>query len=839
MGTVFLLGATWLEKRQLELRWFSVAIANIIFLIIFAIELFQNYEENLTLHPWIKIVTHSLVLLMGIYLGVVLLFYAIPVAINIIIWLGNFIVAFFSFEWMEGFFRALSRDGGYLFYGLIMLGFSFILFMFTCTLFVGMPFVLTTLYVVLGLKTFKEFAQKYSKPTATTITTATIGIWMVLLFSFNQQPQVQAFNLLDKNPQNRQELLANSETIRKGLVNANLSAYRYLSTVEDNNHIYAMYKSLNFNDSVSVFLQQTYNKLFAPFLYQGSREDAKESVPLYAKLFDAPLQKAERKSVRHAIKSTSIIDEAKAGLLNIDQKKVWLEKQEVTVNPQGNWADVEIHEVYNNQTPDVEEIFYYFSLPESSSITGLWLGKSDQLDDRFAFVVSPRGAAQEVYNNQVRRTRPVDPALLEQVGVGQYRLRAFPVPPRLSSQNISNLEGQAKMHLWLTYKVMKQDQGWPLPKLAEKRNIFWTNKTKRVRNGQRQLFFSDVWLEDFWQDQQNGERQSHQINLGNGYGVDVKPLSNQDYALPNNQKYAVILDTSYSMGNHRQEVQETFAWWQKNLTGNDVDLYITDVEGKKAQLLDDINALDVEKQLFYGSLQTEDMLKQFQQLSRGSNYDAILLVTDEGSYELSDDKQKIGEVNAPLWMIHLGGEFPRAYNDTVLQAIQNSHGGVAENVVTVMKRLATEQKNGASVVDNYSWTVVQNTDEDAKVSNNSIEPITARQLVYYLSQNGENPLSLPELDGIHQVAKDYKIVTPYSSMIVLVNDQQREQLRIAEAKKDRFDREVEKGFEDLNKPFSPMEVSGVPEPDVWILLGIVILALLVIFQRQKKANIVD
>jgi len=64
-------------------------------------------------------------------------------------------------------------------------------------------------------------------------------------------------------------------------------------------------------------------------------------------------------------------------------------------------------------------------------------------------------------------------------------------------------------------------------------------------------------------------------------------------------------------------------------------------------------------------------------------------------------------------------------------------------------------------------------------------------------------------------------------MIVLVNDQQREQLKAAEARTDRFEREVETGTEQLETPFNPFEaaeVSGVPEPDLWILLGMVMQA---------------
>jgi putative PEP-CTERM system integral membrane protein len=790
---------------------------------IFAVDIFKHHQGNVQIHPWVEIT--------------VLLFYAIPVAVSIVIWIGQLIVAFFSFQWVEYFIDNIFRNS-YWISGLILLFLSFILFGFTCTLFVGMPFALISLYVSLGLNTLKEFAQQYGKTITIGLATAVITIWMSLLFTFNQQPQVKAFELLAKTPQNREELLASTQIIRKGLVNANLSAYRYLSTVEDNDHIYAIYNKLGLNKEVSTFLQQTYNKLLAPFLYQGSKEDIQKSASLYAEILDTPLQKAERNSVRHAIKSTSIIDEAKAGLLNIDEKKVWLEKQEVSVKPQGDWADIEIHEVYNNQTPDEEEIFYYFSLPESAAITGLWLGDTDDLNKRFPFQVSPRGAAQEVYNAQVNRVRPVDPALLEQVGVGQYRLRAFPVPPRISSGDIRNLEGQRKMHLWLTYKVMKQEGGWALPKLAERRNIYWTKWTQRIRNGKRQWWFPDVWLEDAWQDKQSSERKPYQVALSNNYLVEAKPLASQDYSLPSQQKYAVILDTSYSVTAHRQEIEDTLAWWRRNLVNNDVDLYITDVEANKAKLLDDISAFNANQQLFYGSLQTQDMLIQFDRLKGNREYNAVLLVTDEGSYELADDEQKIPEMKAPLWMVHLGGNFPRAYDDNTLQAIQNSQGGVAPNVETVIRRLATEEASDIAVVDGYSWQVVKS--ESANVNTNQgIEPITARQLVYYLSRGGNQKLSLPELDNIHQVAKNYQIVTPYSSMIVLVNDQQREQLRLAEERDDRFNREVEKGFEDLNTPFNPLadntqeEVSGVPEPDIFVLFALVVLALGVVFIQQK------
>ena len=143
--------------------------------------------------------------------------------------------------------------------------------------------------------------------------------------------------------------------------------------------------------------------------------------------------------------------------------------------------------MYENKTPQRQEIFYYFSLPENATVTGLWLGESPDKDKRQAYAVSPRGAAQKVYKEQVRER--VDPALLEQVGPRQYRLRAFPIPPsqlpphinRFLRRGISTqqpLQEQPKMHLWLTYSVLNDGTAPVFPDLLEKRNVYWTDIAK-------------------------------------------------------------------------------------------------------------------------------------------------------------------------------------------------------------------------------------------------------------------------------------------------------------------------------------------------------------------------
>jgi putative PEP-CTERM system integral membrane protein len=135
-------------------------------------------------------------------------------------------------------------------------------------------------------------------------------------------------------------------------------------------------------------------------------------------------------------------------------------------------------------------------------------------------------------------------------------------------------------------------------------------------------------------------------------------------------------------------------------------------------------------------------------------------------------------------------------------------------------------------VDGYAWSMAKTPSETTV--KNSFEPLAARQLVKGLSQQiqGDN---LAQLDAIHAIAKTYKLVTPYSSMIVLVNDQQREALKQAEAETDRFDRKVEDGQEQLNQPNNPLSVA-VPEPVNGMIVGSLAIALILFLKRQQGLN---
>jgi putative PEP-CTERM system integral membrane protein len=704
---------------------------------------------------------------------------------------------------------------------------------------VTLPLGMVRMYLRSRSETLKQLGTRYGEWRVRAFTDVIFAGWLLTFLLLQQQPQVVAFRLLSNPPQTdaqRQALLQKSNTIRTGLLNAYLSPYRYPRL--ENTAMRDLYQTtLRFPQTTAQIVQHWFNFLTAPFTYQGTAADVDKAAQLYAQFFDAPILRKENPAIQKALQSTFDRSGAKAGLDNINQKRVWLEQQNITVTPHGDWADVEIHEVYQNKTTVAEEILYYFSLPESAAITGVWLSDDANVPKKYPFVISPRGAAQQVYNNQV--VRNVDPALLEQVGPQQYRLRAFPVPPKGQTFLANGIwtDQPTKMYLWFSYKVLKQEAGWRLPELREQRNIFWTKATKRVINGKK-VSGSNQWLPATLPADKTPAT-AHQMTLPWGARVLATPFAKNDYQLPQGKRFAVILDSSYSMKAHRQQVTDTFRWLKDNiLKQNIADLYLTKAE-TNPQRLDNFGSFDPQKVLFYGMVQPKDMLAQFQQLRGNTNYDAIVVITDPGSYELNSDRNLPGAMPAPVWFVHLGG-LAFGYDDATLKAIQDSDGGVATEVQTVMQRIGTQPSRGMgtsflNLVDGYAWYLTKDDVYDIEPANEGFGALAARQWATHLSRYLQ-PDEMKELDAIHATAKQYGIVTPYSSMIVLVNDQQRQQLKYAEQQGDRFDREVED--QQLPQPNSNI-ISGVPEPAEWLLLIVGAVALWGVYQYQQDLRILN
>jgi putative PEP-CTERM system integral membrane protein len=688
----------------------------------------------------------------------------------------------------------------------------------------SLPFGMVFVAQKLWWQNLQQSIERYGKLQIQVLLGGLAIFWLGMFIACQQQPQLDAFSMLKQQPIDRSANLQKSAQIRQGLLNAYLADYRYLP---NNEMVLKAYNWLKFPDPLAEGIQSAYDLLIEPFTYQGNRLDQGEAAKLYADFFDMPILRGERDTIRHAVESNFNRSEVNAGLLSVNTKRVLLAQQQVKISPHGDWADVELHEVYENQTFDREEIFYYFSLPESATVTGIWLGETEDRYLSSPFQISTRGAAQKVYKQEVQRR--VDPALLEQVGPQNYRLRVYPV-----------LHGQA-MHMWMTYKVMKQNNSWLLPHLNEQRNVYWNQQTSRTIDGKSVTVADNQWLPVSISADKSAP-EVHQLTLPNGNNIIAKPFDPNGYKLPQNQRLAIVLDSSYSMNTHRPELSKTIDWLRSNiLPHNQIDLYLTTSKAAQPQSLK-IADFQPDKAIFYGSIDPQQMLSQFQTLSQGAAYNAIIAITDRGSYELTADKGKVKSLPVPLWMVHLGG-LPSAYDDATLSAIQHSGGSVATDIKTVMQRIATLPSLGQntsllSVVDNYAWFLSQAADPTAKPADKDFDAIAARQWVTQVSQSLK-PEQLKELDAVHVLAKRYKLVTPYSSMIVLVNDQQKQDLQAAEKDKDRFQREGEdkQQLTPVASPsFSPFSnVSSTPEPAEWLLLAILTVMLGMVYERNATS----
>lgn len=785
---------------------------------------------------------NTLLLVMAVYTGTLLTFYALPVG-----W--GLIKVIFQFEWLRMLFELIMTPEMWL---PVLLGlfwwipFMLLFLFFSIALFVFLPIALTRYYGQAWRAAWKQEAQQSSLTHVWGISIIVIAAWLGSFIWVVQQPQNEIFTRLSQpmdTPVQKNELLDDADSIRQGLLNAYLYRYRYLSAQVEVNHIAQLYKdAFGLPTTVTGPLQTAYNALLSPLLYQGRPDDDNKAAELYATLFDTPIQKGEAATITAALEATFDRDQVEAGLLNINQQKVWLAEQQITTVHQGPVTQVELYEVYENNTPEQQEIFYYFALPENAAVTGLWLGESPDRDQRQAFTVSPRGAAQKVYRAQVRRR--VDPALLEQVGPRQYRLRAFPVPPRQLPPRLNRFFGGStrqftmeRMYLWLTYSVLTESQSALLPTLLEKRNVYWTTATKRLVNGTENSHIQDWMPPLFASNIMASETLETKLAFKNMiYTVSTQAVPAKLMKPTDPQKFAVLVDTSYSMRLQQEQIGQALNWAAKQ----QADVFIQPVQEPLQKL--GVSQQHMPAITFFGLQSTSDLWNQAASLQVRSSYQAVFVLTDSGSYELTPDKPTLITAKAPIWLVHLDQLAP-AYEDKVMYQLLSSHGGVATSINAAYQQFLLQQKVAASqrIHGTQLWNFAAEpaemfTTEPAvmndEIKGNQGDPIAAKLLIDYLASQAAD-LTLETLDAIHQIAKSYSVITPYSSMIVLVNDEQREQLKKAEQEKNRFDRTVDSGVEALSKPDNLM-VSAVPEPETWILIMISFLLLYGLARRMRS-----
>ena len=822
----------------------------------------KRIDERGLVFDLLRITGLTLLFLVGIYAAILMAFYIIPLLKEV-----------------PQFFAGAARDSGAPlkdldWESLLMLPFTLlgiILGLYTATLLVVAPIATPTLYIINWWKGLKA-VQVPRGQWLPAILTAGVGLTSVFVFVFfNQQPQHKAYRLLENKPQTIEEaksLQRQQDDIRKGLLNAYLAPVRYLSAVGEVGHIGDLYKfSFNISDENARKVERVFEIAARPVLYEpmslpeneeissdwwnqrALRTEPREAAHLYEAYFDEPIIEGERETILDAVKDTWDGDQALLAWQAIDDREVLLTQQEINITEHGDWAEVELFEGYQNQTGQRQEVVYYFNLPETAVLTGLWLGDSADRVNRFEYRVSPRGAAQQVYREQVRVN--IDPALLEQIGPRQYRLRVFPIEPQQwrwdheTEENI--ITSGAQLFMWMTYSVFAEDGNWPLPQLAEKLNVYWDQNSIRALNGKPVAGETEGWLPNSVAAINPSDPAAHQVSFPSGETVMVLPESDADIAeIPSDMKIAVVLDRSRSMERYASSVAATLDELQT--IASDVDIYLTSsvYRGEPASVakLADIAPEKIE---YIGGQNATKLLGQFIALSGSRSYDALFVLTDGTGFSLGGEPAKLPLPDAPVWMVHVDGNFPFGYDDGTLEAIQASGGGVAGSLDEALTRMLVAQEGvsdpditSRDLLDGYEWltfssdaTIPTEVNITTHRLDDPFAALAARRLILseMYRQRGQID-KIETLDGLHEIAVEQGIVTPYSSMIVLVTKLQQQRLDKLEGQDNRFEREVEEMGETAP---APMEVTGVPEPHEWLLiiLGVVILGW---YAWQKRAR---
>lgn len=808
----------------------------------------RNIEKRGKASALARLTGLTLLLLLGFYAALLIAFYAAP---------GIWSAPRFVGDVLRGLWDAITHLEWQTLVMFPMTFFGLLLLLFTATLFAIAPVAVPVLYFQNWRSGMRLAFQRLGKVFAS-VWVLVLSVAVVVGFvALNRQPQQQAYELLKAPPASLSEaehLLQQAKTIRRGLLNAYLAPVRYLSAVGEVEHISFIYQdAFGLSEDAAWKVQDAFEFLARPVFYnpmtptdrkalqrdrwnqQALRAEPQEAAQLYEAFFDVPILQAERETIVKAVRNTWSGTQALAAWQAVDDREILLTHQEVRVEEHGDWAEVEIFEAYQNQTATRQEAIYYFSLPETAVLTGLWLGNSPDRADRYSYVVAPRGAAQQVYQEQVQMN--IDPALLEQVGPRQYRLRVYPIEPQIwrwdETMRASTVEAGPTLYLWMTYRVLARGDHYPLPQLAEKINVYWDRTSQRQINGVAIAGETEAWFPEFVAATAPVTPRSHQVVFPSGEAVILRPAADlAQYPLPQNLRLAVVLDRSRSMVAVQDRLSESLDWLKREYA--DVDVYLTASayrgESPSVARLADLTPSAV---TYLGGQNPAELLAQFFALSGGRKYDALLVLTDGVGFKLGGQDVRFPVPEAPVWMIHVGGQFPMGYDDATLQAIQASGGGVAGSLEEALVRLgvylegkADQQGVIRDVVDGYEWWTVPATASQPQLENlethtldDPFAALATRRLILSEMQRQRGSIQNVEtLDALHALAVEQGIVTPYSSMIVLVSQAQRNRLSQLENRADRFEREAE----DIATTPTPFQVTGVPEPHEWLLIALAV-----------------
>lgn len=636
---------------------------------------------------------------------------------------------------------------------------------------------------------------------------ASLAIFMVLAALVSYQPQQEQYidqlatiNQLDTFEQRQEiaeEMMAQERKVKRILDDAKNLGQRYLFT-KDSNFFADEYQSeLNLSPAAALMIQESFEALAYPFVYQGSKKEVSQALTNFKYLFGEETDQAKK-----SIRNQEVI---------VDNRKI-----NVVTDYDQMLATVTVDEIYSNTTNREQEVVYEFFINGTAVMHDLKLGPDLEFKGR----VAPSGAARKLYDQEVRRAK--DPALLEQVGPKQYRLSVFPIPGK---NDQITLNGKPQ-RVQFTYTTTLTPKGYSLPHYTQETNVQSVQDFSLILNGEaisaqknNTFAINEAIQAETTKLCQAGNEQSTKTNLGIGRGylvtsTDCDTLEERNiFAEVSGKKIALMQDVSYQNKNS-QSIQQLIKDLDQEpdlLSNNQVDLFRYNDLLSKANNLTVNNYSDLLdlNRVYFGS---SDFAKIINNLDL--EYDLIFLWTNANEVPINQLQAK---VSSPLYIIHTQTVFP--YGSELTAQLWQNNG----NVFTSWNE--AKEQAAIALMDNLldetnRQVLAHNAFFKFELDQTNVEPQSQLQ---ELSENPENQISslnlstspndslsyliaqgyiqdqyrqteaeiedLNYLDKMQQLSKQAGIISPYSSYIALVNQRQVDDLERFSEKYDRYQEE--------------------------------------------------
>ncbi|OGV96000.1 hypothetical protein A2W24_02955 [Microgenomates group bacterium RBG_16_45_19] len=480
-------------------------------------------------------------------------------------------------------------------------------------------------------------------------------------------------------------------------------------------------------------------------------------------------------------------------------KNVKLVSRDIKVDSlgQGPLGQVIYGETYTTNEWSDQEVIYEFTLPPEAVVTGLKLGPNLEYEGQIA----PRGAAQQTYQQELVQRR--DPALLEQIGSSLYRLRVFPIP---GTNNTTMPRGKPQK-IEIIYLTPLTPDGFYLPQVIRAQNLM-TDKTVKLSaqvDGEWVSFDSqqnyippspaikESLCQIKWKD-------TDQVDLG----VSTATLSNFDGqascqpGLPKGSspiKIAVLIDTSAGAG-HEKAIKELASLSDLSENYQVEIMPFNDLTGEAVAYAQWKDTL-VNNQVNFGKHSLDGLNKIVNQ----GNYDAYIILTGK-QFSATEWQSWSIPKNTPIYLVPSRGGVSLD-PERITTMIQS--GSYIFASITEALRYAYQAKlvNEAGMPGMYWWTKLDNNQQynlsqitglmtalgEIKTASTAASQVTTQVWIQQSLKTYAQPVmqNLSLLDAYHNLAVETHFITPYSSLIALVNAQQQQNLDNLSQDYDRFD----------------------------------------------------